>query len=101
MLYEVITLVEELGPEGMQDLLDLWHQRAAGALNDIELRIELGFWAHGGTYAQHLRGYQAIPPAALVAQARARGWFVRVGESGNAVVNPPGARPLALRLGPN
>jgi hypothetical protein len=92
-------LVDRLGAAGMQALLEEWHRRAAKALNDIELRIELSFWAEGGSYAEHLKGFQAISPDALVAEARARGWFVRVGESGRAIVNPPGARPLVVRMG--
>lgn len=92
-------LVDRLGAAGMQFLLEEWHRRAANALNDIELRIELGFWAEGGGYAEHLKGFQAIPPTALVAAARARGWFVRIGESGRAIVNPPGAKPLVVRTG--
>lgn len=92
-------LVDRLGAAGMQSLLEEWHRRAANALNDIELRIELGFWAEGGGYAEHLKGFQAIPPMALVAAARARGWFVRIGESGRAIVNPPGAKPLVVRTG--
>ncbi len=55
-------LVDRLGAAGMQFLLEEWHRRAANALNDIELRIELGFWAEGGGYAEHLKGFQAIPP---------------------------------------
>ncbi|MGE4528118.1 MAG: hypothetical protein AB7D00_07100 [Rhodospirillaceae bacterium] len=96
---EAEGLVDRLGGAGMQDLLAEWHARAAAALNDVELRIELGFWAEGGTYAEHLRGFQAIPPAVLVAQARARGWFVKQGASGKAIVNPPGARPLVVQVG--
>jgi len=96
---EAEGLVDRLGGAGMQALLDVWHARAAAALTDVELRIELGFWAGGGTYAAHLRGFQAIPPTVLVAQARARGWFVRQGASGKAIVNPPGARPLVIQLG--
>jgi hypothetical protein len=99
-LLEAEGLVDRLGPEGLQAVLAEWNRRAAAALNDIELRVELCFWADGGSYAAHLRGYQAIPPAELVEQARARGWFVRVGASGTALVNPPGARPLTIRLGP-
>ncbi len=92
-------LVDRLGAAGMQSLLEEWHSRAANALNDIELRIELSFWSEGGSYAEHLKGFQAISPGALVAAARARGWFVRVGESGRAIVNPPGARPLVVQTG--
>lgn len=93
-------LVDRLGADGMLDLLDEWNRRAALALSDVELRVELGFWAERGCYAEHLKGFQAIPPAHLVAQAEARGWFVRIGASGNAVVSPPGSRPLAIRLMP-
>lgn len=99
-LLEAEGLVDRLGASGMLDVLDHWHCRAAAALSDVELRIELGFWAEGGGYAEHLKGFQAIPPTHLVAQAQVRGWFVRVGGSGNAVVNPPGARPLVIRLQP-
>ena len=93
-------LIDRLGADGMLAILDEWHSRAAVALTDVELRIELGFWAEGGGYAEHLKGFQAIPPTHLVAQAQVRGWFVRVGSSGNAVVNPPGARPLVIKLAP-
>lgn len=93
-------LVDRLGADGLLDLLDVWHRRAAQKLSDVELRIELCFWAGGGGYAEHLRGFQAIPPAILVAQAEARSWFVRIGSSGVAVVNPPGTRPLTIRLAP-
>lgn len=99
-LLEAEGLVDRLGSEGLQAVLAEWNRRAAAELNDIELRVELCFWADGGSYAAHLRGYQAIPPAELVEQARVRGWFVRVGPSGTALVNPPGARPLTIRLGP-
>lgn len=99
-LLEAEGLLDRLGPEGIQAMLAAWNARAAAALSDAELRVELGFWADGGSYAAHLRGYQAIPPAELVEQARARGWFVRVGASGTALVNPPEGRPLTLRLGP-
>lgn len=99
-LLEGEGLLDRLGPEGIQAMLAAWNARAAAALSDAELQVELGFWAEGGSYAAHLRGYQAIPPAELVAQARARGWFVRVGASGTALVNPPEGRPLTLRLGP-
>lgn len=99
-LLEAEGLPDRLGPEGIQAMLAEWTRRAAAALADAELRAELAFWADGGTYAAHLRGYQAIPPAELVEQARARGWFVRVGASGTAIVNPPEGRPLTLRLGP-
>lgn len=99
-LLESEGLVDRLGADGMLSVLDRWHGRAAAALSDVELRIELGFWAEGGGYAEHLKGFQAIPPTHLVAQAQARGWFVKVGGSGNAVVNPPGARPLVIRLSP-
>lgn len=99
-LLDAEGLVDRLGADGMLQILDLWHCRAAVRLSDIELRIELGFWADGGGYAEHLKGFQAIPPTYLVAQAQVRGWFVRVGGSGNAVVNPPGARPLVIRLAP-
>jgi len=98
---EAEGLIDRLGGAGMQALLAEWHERAAAALSDVELRIELGFWAEGGTYAAHLRGFQAIPPAVLVSQARARGWFVRQGASGKAIVNPPGARPLVVQTGPD
>ncbi|MBN2752617.1 MAG: hypothetical protein JXQ84_07900 [Rhodospirillaceae bacterium] len=94
-------LVDRLTAAGMQALLHEWHRHAAEGLTDIELRIELGFWSDGGSYAAHLRGFQAIPPTALVAQARVRGWFVRVGTSGTAIVNPPGARPMVIQVGPD
>jgi len=99
-LLDAEGLVDRLGADGMLGVLDAWHSRAAVALSDVELRIELGFWAEGGCYADHLKGFQAIPPTHLVAQAQVRGWFVRVGSSGTAVVNPPGARPLAIKLAP-
>ncbi len=99
-LLEAEGLVDRLGADGMLQILDQWHCRAASALSDVELRVELGFWAEGGGYAEHLKGFQAIPPTHLVAQAQVRGWFVKVGGSGNAVVNPPGARPLVIRLAP-
>lgn len=99
-LLDAEGLTDRLGADGMLALLAAWNRRAAAALSDIELRVELGFWADGGSYASHLRGFQAIPPADLVAEARARGWFVRIGDSGKGVVNPPDGKPLVINLGP-
>lgn len=92
-------LTDRLGAAGMQDLLAAWHARAAAELTDAQLQDELGFWAEGGSYATHLKGFQAVPAAALVEAARSRGWFVRSGASGGAIVNPPGGRPLRVPLG--
>jgi hypothetical protein len=81
----------------MDALLLEWHQREAAAMTDAQLTEELAFWSDGGTYNSHLKGFSATPPAMLVEQARHRGWFVKPLDSGGAVVNPPGGRPLVVR----
>jgi len=91
-------LDEHLGPSGMQDLLCEWHKKAAHGLSDIQLAEEIAFWGNGGTYAEHLKGFQAVPPAALVDEAINRGWFVKKTPSGRAIVNPPQGRPVTLNL---
>lgn len=95
---------ELLGPLGsarMDRLLLAWHRKQADELTDVALADEIRFWADGGSYASHLRGYQAPPPAVLIDSARARGWFCKPLGSGGVIVNPPEGRPLVLRtVGP-
>lgn len=90
-------LSQRLGAAALDDLLAAWHAQEAGKLTDPALAEELGFWAGGGGYADHLKGYNAIPPAVLVADARRRGWFVKTLDSGGVVVNAPAGRPLVLK----
>ena len=92
-------LTDRLGPAGMDRVLAAWQRRAAESLSDRDLAAELAFWAEGGTFTAHLKGFQATPPDLLVEAAQRRGWFVRIGSAGTALVNPPDGRPLALRIG--
>lgn len=89
-------LDKALHPDDMLDLMAAWNSRRAGALTDAALTQELEFWAAGGTFDQHLEGWQAVSPAALVAEAEQRRWFTRRMASG-AVVNPPVGKPLMIR----
>lgn len=86
----------ELSPADMDELRDQWQARHAAQLSDILLTQELEFWSKGGSFDQHLDGYQAINPGALLTEAERRGWFVRRLSSG-AVVNAPDGKPLMLR----
>ncbi len=90
-------LTYRLGVGGLDILLVEWHEREAAALTDSALADELAFWAEGGSFASHLKGYSATPPAILVEQARLRGWFVKPLGSGGAIVNAPTGRPLVIR----
>lgn len=90
-------LIQRLGSAAMVALLTEWHQREAAALDDTALIEELEFWAAGGRRAEHMRGYNAVPPLVLVEEARARGWFVRHLQSGSAIVNPPDGKPLQIK----
>lgn len=90
-------LTYRLGVAALNDLLAEWHDREAAALTDGALAEELGFWADGGTFATHLKGYNATPPTVLVEQARSRGWFVKPLGSGGVIVNAPTGRPLVVR----
>lgn len=90
-------LMRRLGSAALSELLGEWQRREAAGLDDAALAADLRFWAEGGDYAGHMRGYNAVPPALLVEEARRRGWFVRPLGSGGAVVNAPGGRPLVIR----
>lgn len=85
-----------LHPDDMLDLMAAWNARQARDLTDAALAQDLAFWAEGGTFDQHLDGWQAVAPAALVDEAERRGWFTRRMSSG-AVVNPPVGKPLMIR----
>lgn len=93
---EAAGLVPALGPAGLEVVLGKWQERAAWRLDDAVLAAEIAHWAGGGGYGDHLQGFNAIRPAALVAEAERRGWFVRRLASG-VLVNPPGRKPLALK----
>lgn len=86
----------ELSPADMDALRDQWQARNAAQLSDQYLAEEITFWSKGGTFDQHLDGYQAIGPGALLTEAERRGWFVRRLSSG-ALVNAPDGKPLMLR----
>lgn len=90
------SLDTALSAADMDALLAAWHRRCAAALSDQALTQELRYWHDGGTFADHLEGFQAVPPEALVAEAAHRDWFVRTLGSG-AVVNPPDGKPLMIR----
>lgn len=70
--------------------------RAAWRLDDARLQAELAHWAEGKGYADHLDGFNALSPRALVDEAERRGWFVRRLGNIKALVNPPDGRPLAI-----
>lgn len=91
-------ITERLGAAALDDLLAAWHAKEAAGLSDDALAEELRFWAGGGSYGNHLKGYNATPPAVLVDEARARGWFVKPLDSGGVVVNAPSGRPLVVKL---
>ncbi len=90
-------LTHRLGSGAVADLLGEWQQQEAARLGDPELIAELRFWAEGGGYAGHMRGYNAVPPVVLVEEAGRRGWFVRRLGSGGAVVNAPHGKPLVIK----
>lgn len=90
-------LGHRLGSAALDLLLLEWHRREAASLSPDGLAGELAFWAGGGGFASHLKGYNAVPPAVLIDEARRRGWFVRPLGSGGAVVNAPDGRPLVVR----
>lgn len=85
-----------LGPEDMEILRDAWHTRLTQAMSDAALVQELTFWAQGGGFDSHLDGFQAVPPTALLDEARNRNWFVRRLPSA-AIVNPPEHKPITLK----
>ncbi len=91
-------LDEHLGPEGMQRILQFWHETVAKRLSDSDLTLELEFWSGGGTYVSHLKGFQAVPPEVLVAEAGRRNWFIKIMPSRRALINPPEGRPLTIQL---
>lgn len=86
-----------IDPAGLDALLAAWHRKEVAALSDEELVAEISFWAEGGGYAEHMRGYFAVPPRILVEEAGNRTWFVAPLGSGGAIVNAPGGRPLVVR----
>ena len=89
-------LTQDVGPDGMQAVLDHWHRSGARRLSDPVLAAELHFWSDGGAYATHVQGFSALRPRALVDEAGRRGWFVRELARGGWVVNPPDSQPLFL-----
>ena len=89
-------LTERIGPEGLQVTLSHWHRTEARKLTDTLLTAELRFWANGGRYADHVRGFNAVRPHALIDEATRRRWFVRSMARGGWVVNPPDSQPLFL-----
>ncbi len=89
-------LTERIGPDGVQMVLSHWHRTEARRLADGLLTAELRFWANGGHYAIHVRGFNAVRPQALIDEARRRRWFVREMARGGWVVNPPEGQPLFL-----
>lgn len=93
-------LSEVLGPEGLLQVMAAWQGERAHALSDPELAGELAHWAGGGGYREHLAGFNALPPAALLAEAERRGWFVQALPGGRKVVNPPTGKPLVVPEGP-
>jgi hypothetical protein len=90
-------LTQRLGGGAVTALLAEWQRHEAAGLADAALTAELRHWAEGGGYAEHMRGYNAVPPTVLVEEARRRGWFVRPLGSGGAVVNAPDGRPLVIK----
>ena len=91
-------LWSQLAPGEADSLLDAWQALEAWRTDDHELEQDMRQWARGRGYADHLKGFRALPPAVLVEAARRRGWFVRDIGSG-WVVNPPGGTPIHLRNG--
>lgn len=89
-------LTATIGASGIERVLHAWQARAAWRLDAPQLTAELSHWANGGSYANHLDGFNAISPRALVDEAERRGWFVRRLGTAKAVVNPPNGRPLAI-----
>lgn len=90
-------LAARLGAAGIEQVLAAWQAKAAWRLSDGQLAQELAHWAGGGTYADHLAGFNAVSPAVLVAEAERRAWFVRrLGVK--ALVNPPDGKPLAVPM---
>lgn len=90
-------IVNRIGAAGVERLLAEWHGNEVAGLDDVALTQELGFWADGGSYDRHLKGYNALPPAVLIDEASRRGWFVRSLGSGGTVVNAPEGKPLVVR----
>ncbi|EKV32601.1 hypothetical protein C882_2680 [Caenispirillum salinarum AK4] len=89
-------LASAIGSAGIEDILRAWQARAAWRMDDAQLKVELSHWADGLGYAEHLDGFNAISPRALVDEAERRGWFVRRLGPAKALVNPPDGRPLAI-----
>lgn len=89
-------LAAAIGSGGIERVLHAWQARAAWRLDEAHLAAELAHWAEGKGYADHLDGFNAISPRALVDEAERRGWFVRRLGPAKAVVNPPSGRPLAV-----
>lgn len=90
-------LAARIGAGGLEQVLAAWQARAAWRLTDGQLAQEVAHWAGGGSYADHLHGFNAVAPTVLVAEAERRGWFVRrLGPK--ALINPPDGKPLAVPL---
>ena len=87
----------EINPENMQELINFWHNKEAEKLTDKQLTDELEYWANGGSYKTHLRGYNAIKPAVLIKNAGNRNWFVKKLKNGEFIINPPNSLPLSLK----
>lgn len=87
---------DDLSPADEAALRALWQEWCAGQLSDTDLVRELRFWAEGGDFRDHLQGFNAVPPHALVAVAKTRGWLVKSLPSA-VLVNPPVGRPIRLR----
>lgn len=87
----------EISPENMQKLINFWHNKKAEKLTDKQLKDELEYWANGGSYETHLRGYNAIKPDALVKNASSRNWFVKELKNGEFIINPPDSLPLRIK----
>lgn len=98
-------LKAKMEKQGMTDMIDTelmdriaaeWNAREAKKLPEGTLMQELDFWAQGGSFSSHLKGFNAIPPTTLVTEAKSRGWFVQ--QMGpKAIVNPPAGKPLILK----
>ena len=85
-----------LDAAGWQAALQSWHRKAAARLSEHQLVDDLRHWSEGRSYTDHLDGYNALPPLALIAEARRRGWFVRELSGGGSVVSLPGGGVLRL-----
>lgn len=85
-----------LSGDQRQALAERWDRREVARLDDAALIADLTHWAEGRGQAAHPLGFRAPKPEALVAEARARGWFVRDLPGERVVVSPPQGKPLVL-----